>query len=275
MPRPAVRDPGFRCRLCGSSRLRLFYTQGNQAEYRFFRCADCRLVNYDLAGGLDQEKYTRVRVSPLADAHPANRGATLTFRAVRRLVPPPARLLDLGCGNGRLLHLARQAGYEVQGHELSPELATAIRAELGVSVTAGDFLRGASAGAYDIVVLRHLLEHLPDPPAAAARVRELLKDGGYALLEFPNIDGLGPSWRRWLQRSGLHRRRFPAGYVPGHCHEYARASFKALLARTGLRLVSWRTYSLRPVHDAVYAMIPVGGQVRTVICRAEARRDRK
>lgn len=268
MPRSTTSEPSFPCRLCGSLRLRLFYTQGNEDQYRFYRCADCRLVNYDLAGGLNQEKYADTRIAPRDDAHPGNRGATLTFRAVLRLLPPPARLLDLGCGNGRLLHLAREAGYEVRGLELSPSLAAWTYAELGIEIVAGDFLTVDPGGTHDIVILRHVLEHLPDPRRAMTRLHGLLRDGGHAVLEFPNIDGIGPAWKRWLRRTGLHRRRYPAAYVPGHCHEYARDSFEALLARTGFRLISWRTYSLHPVVDAIYGAFPVGDKVRAVVRRA-------
>ena len=268
MPRSTSSGPGFPCRLCGSPGLRLFYTQGNEDQYRFYRCADCGLVNYDLAGGLNQEKYADTRIAPRDDAHPGNRGATLTFRAVRRLLPPPARLLDLGCGNGRLLHLAREAGYEVRGLELSPSLAAWTHTQLGIEVVAGDFLTVDPGGTHDIVILRHVLEHLPTPREAMTRLRGLLRDGGHAVLEFPNIDGIGPIWKRWLRSTGLHRRRYPAAYVPGHCHEYARDSFEALLARTGFQLISWRTYSLNPVVDAIYGAFPVGDKVRAVVRRA-------
>ena len=267
MTHAAPSEPGFPCRLCEGVRLRLFYTQGNEDEYRFYRCADCGLVNYDLAGGLNQEKYADTRLSPRDDAHRGNRGATLTFRAVRRLLPPPARLIDLGCGNGRLLHLAHEAGYEVRGLELSPSLAAWTQAQLGVEVVAGDFLSIDPGGSHDIVVLRHVLEHLPDPRRAATRLHGLLREGGHAVLEFPNIDGLGPAWKRWLRCTRLSRRHYPAGYVPGHCHEYARGSFSELLVRTGFRLVSWRTYSLHPVTDAIYGALPVGDKVRAVVRR--------
>jgi 2-polyprenyl-3-methyl-5-hydroxy-6-metoxy-1,4-benzoquinol methylase len=218
---------------------------------------------------LNQEKYAQARISPRDDAHPKNRGATLTVRAVQRLRPPPARLIDLGCGNGRLLHLAREAGYEVRGLELSTSLAAWTHEELGIEIIAGDLLSVDPGGTYDIVILRHLLEHLPDPRKAATHVHDLLREGGRAVMEFPNIDGLGAAWKRWLRRTGLHRRRYPAGYVPGHCHEYARSSFERLLARTGLRLVSWRTHSIHPAVDLLYGVVPVGDKVRAIVGRAD------
>ena len=83
MPRTAAPGPGFPCRLCGSSDLHLFYTQGNRDQYRFYRCAGCLLVNYDLAGGLNQGKYARSRVSPRASASPRSRRIWASPRSSR------------------------------------------------------------------------------------------------------------------------------------------------------------------------------------------------
>ncbi len=48
----------MKCRLCDSGNLRLYYTQGNNSEYKFYKCNNCDLVNYDLAEGLNQSKYS-------------------------------------------------------------------------------------------------------------------------------------------------------------------------------------------------------------------------
>ena len=52
------------CRLCGGRDLELSYTQGNADEFLFYRCRDCSLVNYNLATGLNQEKYAEVFYDP-------------------------------------------------------------------------------------------------------------------------------------------------------------------------------------------------------------------
>lgn len=253
------------CRLCGSSDLVLCYTQGIKDQFRFHRCRKCRLVNYDLAGGLNQDKYASW-VPPLDETRRENLGSSGTFRFLLRRRPPPGRLLDIGCGNSRLLLLCRDAGYEVSGLELSPELAARARSELHLDVRSGNFLEytQTSGEHWDIVVLRHVLEHLDDPLEAPARINALLPVGGHTLLEFPNIDALDLRWKRFLRNRGMHRRRYRETYVPGHCHEYSRESISALLERTGFTLVSWRTYSHRPLANLMYRFIPVGNKARVL-----------
>ena len=75
------------------------------------------------------------------------------------------------------------------------------------------------------------------------RIRALLKPRGYLLVEMPNIEGWSKRWVRFSVNTGLHRRRFPPDFAAGHCCEYSRAAFEALLARSGFELVRWETYT--------------------------------
>lgn len=255
------------CRLCQSERLRLFYTQGNSDEFRFYRCERCGLVNYELSGGLDQTKYAREFVNPQEDGHPVNIAQTQTFRFLAGRLVPPGRLLEIGCGNGRLLLLARAAGWQVQGIELSPFLAESVRREFGIEVKVADFLayEPAPSERYEVVILRHVLEHLPDGRAALTTIHRLLAPAGYALLEFPNIDALDLRLKRLFRRLGWHRKRYPPDYRPGHCNEYNRKAFEFLAGAAGFRLCEWQTYSYRPFENWIYTRWHIGNKARALI----------
>lgn len=255
------------CRLCQSDRLRLFYTQGHHDEFRFYRCENCGLVNYDLAGGLDQAKYAREFVDPKDERHPVNVAQTQTFRFLASRLSLPGRLLEIGCGNGRLLMLAQTAGWTVRGIELSPFLAESVRRRLGIDVQVADFLsyQPSASEQYDIVILRHVLEHLPDGRAALATLYRLLAPNGHALLEFPNIDALDLRFKRLLRSLGWHRKQYPADYRPGHCNEYNRRSFEYLARTTGFRLLVWQTYSYRPLENWIFNRWPIGNKARALI----------
>ena len=115
----------MKCRLCDSDRLSLYYTQGNSGEFRFYRCPACKLVNYDLSGGIDQEKYAQEYVDPFDETITSNRAQTLTHHFLKAHVRGPGRMLEIGCGNGRLLHLAREDGWTVRAIPVSGRIREA------------------------------------------------------------------------------------------------------------------------------------------------------
>jgi len=258
----------FCCRLCGSDGLTLYYTLGDHGQFRYYRCPACTLVNYDLAGGLEQEQYTRKFVDPADDRQARNRDNDQAYEFLSRHVAGPGRLLDIGCGNGRLLLRARRDGWQVKGLELSAEMAAFAAERVGCEVLTDDFLTLEPAPedreAFDVVSLRHVLEHLPEPLLAMQKISALLRPGGLLLVEMPNIEGLSKRWVRFSARHRLHRRRFPPGFAAGHACEYSRQSFSALLARTGFELTRWETYSKKPLANWLLARVPVGTKARAL-----------
>lgn len=260
------------CRLCGSADLKLHYTQGNQGEFRFYSCLQCSLVNYDLSPGLSQEKYSGAPPDPFDNMLKTNRAQSQTYDFLARRIHGKGKLLDIGCGNGRLLHLAQQDGWAVKGLELSPALAETAAKRLNVEVIAGDFLEfdPPVKGSFEVVVMRHVLEHLPEPLKAMAKVNSLLKTGGFALLEFPNIEAWDLKFKRFLRRIGLRRKKYRPAYVPGHCCEYNRRSFTYLASRTGFKIIIWQTYSYHPITNFIMNRSRIGDKARTMVKKIEA-----
>jgi 2-polyprenyl-3-methyl-5-hydroxy-6-metoxy-1,4-benzoquinol methylase len=256
------------CKLCGTTNLPLFYTQGNERQFKYYRCPNCRLVVYDTRTGVNQEKYILTRVDPRGLTR-QNRGHRQTFAFINRHLPSPGKMLDLGCGDGTVLWLAREAGWNVKGVELFPEHAALVSKTLGFDVVTSDIgSYNGEVATWDCVVLTHVLEHLPDPVGALTKIRTLLKPGGAGVLEFPNIDAFDAKVRRLLDRFGLHRRRYAAQYVPGHVQEFCRQSFAFAAERAGLRLEVWETYSVHPLQYAFFRTVPVGNKARVLVRRS-------
>jgi 2-polyprenyl-3-methyl-5-hydroxy-6-metoxy-1,4-benzoquinol methylase len=256
------------CKLCGSGELELFYTQGDRRQFRFYRCQQCRLVLYDTRAGVNQEKYILTRVDPRAPTR-QNRAHRQTYAFIKRHTTAPGRMLDLGCGDGTVLWLAREDGWYVHGVELFPEHAKLVHETLGFEVETSDITayKGAT-DSWDCVVLTHVLEHLPDPLGALRKIRSLLKPGGVGVLEFPNIDALDARLRRQLERWRIHRRRYAPTYVPGHVQEFCRASFEYATEKAGLALEVWETYSINPLQYALFRVVPIGNKARVLVRRA-------
>lgn len=245
---------------------------GNDGEYRYYRCSNCKLVNYDLSNGLGQEHFEVLDKDPTNDNEEWNKDKDQSFRFVCEYLPRPGSMLDIGCGSGRLLYVARRAGWEVMGLELSEEMAQLVRTKLGIRVVVGDFLeaepREISEDPFDLICLRHVLEHLPDCNLAMSKIRELLRPDGHVLIEIPNVESLSKKVKRFLTNIGLRRAKYPVDMVIGHANEFCRSSFEYLLDKTGFTLVRWETYSKRPVTNYVYNRLHVGNKARALIRRA-------
>ena len=259
----------FPCRLCAGTELHLYHTMGNDHRFRYYKCSRCRLVNYDLATGLGQEQFTVLDKNPTDDADRWNQQKDQSFQFVRRYLPVAGSMLDIGCGSGRLMYVARRAGWEVKGLELSEKMAQYVRNQLDEDVVVADFLdveaSKISDVPFDLICLRHVLEHLPDCLSAMRKLRELLKPGGHILIEIPNVESISKRVKRFLTRRGLRHTQYPAGMVIGHANEFCRYSFEYLLKETGFDLIRWETYSKKPISNYIYNRMHVGSSARTLI----------
>ena len=105
-----------------------------------------------------------------------------------RLLPETKRrLLDVGSGPGFFLKTAKDRGWNVRGIEPSRQAAAHAR-ELGLEVIEGFFNTESarSLGAFDVVHLNNVLEHVPDPSDLISSARDLLSPGGLLCLNVPN-----------------------------------------------------------------------------------------
>jgi methionine biosynthesis protein MetW len=111
----------------------------------------------------------------------------LDYALIETLVPPGARVLDLGCGNGALLAgLIHEKGCDGQGIEIKEQLVGET-IKRGVPVYHGDMLEGMTHyrdDSFDIVILSQTLQQTADPLTV---IQEMLRVGQRAIISFPNF----------------------------------------------------------------------------------------
>jgi len=119
--------------------------------------------------------------------------------AMRHLKPKRQdSILDIGCGAGRLLYLLNLAGFPMT-MGCDPVLAEPIQWRNGLRVE-NKPLKDID-GLWNIIMLHHSLEHIPDQIATLRHVRRLLAPGGYCLIRIPVSQS--EAWKRygvdWVQ----------------------------------------------------------------------------
>ena len=107
---------------------------------------------------------------------------------------PPARVLEIGCGNGALANAMARLGHHVLAVDpAAPE---------------GDLFRRVTLeelddpGPFDVVVANRSLHHIHDLPAAVDKIAELLAPGGRLLLHEHAWDRIDEPTQRWYREQG-------------------------------------------------------------------------
>jgi 2-polyprenyl-3-methyl-5-hydroxy-6-metoxy-1,4-benzoquinol methylase len=255
------------CRVCNGKDLEFFYDQGRTKQFRFYRCRNCGLVNLDMDHTAivgNQKKYSD---QPLKQTdYEKNTGGLKAFLFAKKYIPGKGKFLDIGCGAGSVLYFFKKDGWDVSGLELSEVLAEHVRSRLNIQVEVTDFLKLTDHKTrYDLISLRHVLEHLPDPLLAMKKISELLVENGFGHIEFPNINSLSHRFQRVRNKWDLLRKKYDPDFAPGHCNEFSKASFKFLIEKAGFDLIRWETYSNKPVPDFFNNHLHFGTKARAII----------
>jgi 2-polyprenyl-3-methyl-5-hydroxy-6-metoxy-1,4-benzoquinol methylase len=142
------------------------------------------------------------------------------------------RLLDVGCATGTFIGHMAARGWEVEGVEVSSEAAQLARDRHGVHVHTGRLAEADIApGSTDVVTLWDVIEHVHNPPAELAHIRELLVRDGLLVLTVPNL----ASWDRRL--FGVH---WIGWDLPRHLYGFPATTLERMVAEAGFRLVERR-----------------------------------
>jgi SAM-dependent methyltransferase len=217
-------------------------------------------TGYDKAGGYKAQKYD--------DRVPR------CLAIIKNLAP--ARMLDVGCGDGFFMDLARTAGaggQRMSGLELSSaSVATARRRGFECEVGSAESAFPFGDSSFDLVFAGEVIEHLVDPEVMLAEVHRVLSPGGHLLLTTPNL----LAWfNRFLVVAGITpvfvEHSYRATYGPaysifrrigkpvGHLRIFTWTPLKHLLEDQGFRI--------RRRRGSAYLPLPIIHQLDQLVAR--------
>jgi len=155
------------------------------------------------------------------------------------------RMLDFGCGLGRLCEVAREYGIHTIGIESDACARETARrhADFGVFTNLDELEGTAPETRFDMIVMWEVVEHLREPWKELQRLRKLLKHNGWLVLTTPNANSL---------RGILQRGRWANIANPTHLYYLTRPSLRRVLGWAGFsEIEEWRFPIRYPGHNSI------------------------
>jgi SAM-dependent methyltransferase len=136
------------------------------------------------------------------------------------------KILDVGCGGGEWLDQCDMLGFsKLEGVDPYIDKDLIRRSRVRIRRAHHTHLEGEK---YDLVILNHSLEHMPDQVSALRAVSSLLAPGGVARIEVPVADSAA-------------RVEYNCDWVeldpPRHLYLHTRRSLRLLAENVGMRVV--------------------------------------
>ena len=244
------------CPLCGGAGLiPVFYPP-------LVRCGGCGLVFRNLPRIQERvrEEFDDRYQRPEDEQQIQERRRSLyrEFLARHRPAPGRNRLLDVGCGTGQFLLLARAEGWDVMGIEIAKAGVEAAR-KVGLPVNLGSLTTlDLPELSFDLITFWNVLDFVPDPMEQARAAHRILAPGGVLVARVVNL----------VPHAALYRVSRLFGWWPGLASTLSKQyffgplSFSARTLRQTLERAGFEKIEVvnsLPTRGDPYRTLPRGG----------------
>jgi SAM-dependent methyltransferase len=145
-------------------------------------------------------------------------------------------MLEVGIGIGFFMELATEKGWDIEGVEPSLAACQYVGEALKLQVHHGTLeVLHLPQKHFDVIALRHVLEHIQDPKAFLRELHRLVKDDGIICLVVPNFGGL---------HSRVEKARWYHLSLPYHVAHYTKSTLTALLTACDFEIIQLLTTDL-------------------------------
>jgi len=152
------------------------------------------------------------------------------------------KLLDIGCGTGDFLKVAKNNQWEVSGVEPNLNARAIANEKTNNSVFDIDQLLKFEHHSFDVITLWHVLEHLPELENHLAIFESLLKPNGRLIIAVPNYNSY----------DALYYKSYWAAFdVPRHLWHFSQQSISKLVEQHKMKLIKTKPMAF----DAYYVSL--------------------
>ncbi len=208
-----------------------YYTHGSGEPVSVVQAMKARMRNECLSQKLSVNIEPRLHLPKIMDSLVAwiGKRVTVPFGWASLASRPKGRFVDVGCGAGLVVALARRLGWDAMGLEIDPA-AVCEAQRTGLNVMEGTYEQLTQyEGQFDCIMCSHVLEHVHEPRDLLVKLKVAIKPGGVLLLSLPN--SLSPMRRHF----GANWRGLEA---PRHLSIPSESRLLQLLAEAGFSIQS-------------------------------------
>lgn len=159
--------------------------------YKIVQCSSCNQVRTITPVGIPRvQEYTKDYVAIYIRKEKIFRQIFQRIILFIQKVKKSGTLLDIGAGVGLLVDEAKVAGFDAYGFEPSKYAVIAAKKYFGISLFPNKFNSIIWNTKSDVIVLNHVLEHLPNPKIMIRDVYVCLNQKGILVIGVPNFGNI-------------------------------------------------------------------------------------
>ncbi len=156
---------------------------------------------------------------------------------IESFYPEKGNLLDIGCGAGFFLNIAKERGWNCHGMEILPEYIKYAQKNFDlkhIRLESLDEPISYGANAFDVITLWDLIEHLRNPLKSLQKINRIMKPGGLLAMWTPNV-----------KNSIILKEKWTGYKILQHFYFFSEDSLKNMLKKTGFKIVFLKTNKAR------------------------------
>jgi SAM-dependent methyltransferase len=233
------------CPICGNKKYTKYisgkdFVNNIDENFTYVKCNNCSLIYQNprmtpqsLAERLYNGKY---RSQNKGNEISRESTCSRTFKIYAKLffklnrfpeIQKKGKVLDIGCGGCTELNSYKQAGWECFGIDPDPDVKN-IGKKYGLNICIGELKEAKyHENFFDLIIMKHSLEHIPNPNEILEEVYRVLKSDGVLYIEVPN----GESFEIKIFKNFWHQLHF------GHLYLYSPKTLAKLLIKNQFHVI--------------------------------------